>query len=121
VPKSSERWRVQREIRADPTQAASVPLQLPRQLAPLYGGGAPATAEASAAQVASQALALFSRYYHHAAPFSRRALAEILRRCQAPPDSPQDCAELREQAEQTLGDLEVEVGPADQARDSGGA
>jgi spermidine synthase len=121
VPESSERRRVQREIRADPTQATSPLLQLPRQLAPLYGGKAPATAETSAVQVASQALALFSRYYHHAAPFSRRALAETLRRCQTVPDLRQRCAELREQAEQTLGDLEVELGWADQTVDSGGA
>jgi hypothetical protein len=44
------------------------------------------------------------RYYSHAAPFRRTALDEVWQRCRGP-----RCAAGREQAEEQLGVLDVEV------------
>ena len=51
----------------------------------------------------------FYNYYHHTAPFSRRALEEIWRRCETALELRESCIEARSNAEQRLGQLEVGV------------
>ena len=114
VPVSQARAGVMRAIRQQPQIAALTPLGLVAQLAPLYGN-APAPPEGTDPwQAAKRASDLFSRHYHHAAPFSRRALAELWRRCEADPESRERCLEARADAESVLGDLDVDLAPSAQ-------
>jgi spermidine synthase len=109
APGSAARARVLREIQRQPQIAALTPLGLITQLAPLYGE-APAPPDGSDAwQTAKRATDLFSQHYHHAAPFSRRALAELWRRCEADPENRERCREARANAESVLGDLDVDL------------
>jgi hypothetical protein len=48
---------------------------------------------------------LYADLYHHAAPFSRQALAKLWQRCAADPAIPASCAAARVSAIQTFGDL----------------
>jgi hypothetical protein len=109
APGSPARARLLREIQRQPKIAALTPLGLVIQLAPLYGN-APAPPDGSDAwQAAKRATNLFSHHYHHAAPFSRHALAELWRRCEADPEKRERCLEARADAESVLGDLDVEL------------
>jgi hypothetical protein len=56
---------------------------------------------------AHRATEQFVTYYHHAAPFSRRALSNLWRRCQAEPALRPRCVADRAIAERMLGDLDT--------------
>jgi spermidine synthase len=57
----------------------------------------------------------FARYYHHAAPFDRAALAAVWRRCERRPELAARCREKRAVAERVLGELGREVARRDPA------
>ncbi len=59
--------------------------------------------------VARQLSALFERYYHHAAPFSRPALAAIWRDCARDPVRVAACQSGLQDAERRLGPLDHEL------------
>ena len=109
VPNSPARARVIQAIRSQPRIASLTRLGLVAQLAPLFGSG-PAPPDGDAAwQAAKRASDLFSSHYHHAAPFSRRQLAELWRRCEAHPEQRDRCLEARAETESALGDLDVDA------------
>ncbi len=71
--------------------------------------------------VARELTGLFERYYHHAAPFSRRALAAVWRDCARDPRREAACRSGLEDAERRLGPLEQDVaGPGAESPAGGG-
>jgi hypothetical protein len=54
---------------------------------------------------ASQATQLFAELYHHAVPFSRKALGRLWQRCERDPKQQQACFTARMNLKQKLGDL----------------
>ncbi len=83
-------------------------------LLPLVGIVAKDASPVSVAD-ATQATELFILYYTHAAPFSREALADIWRRCEADPAQAGACRAGREAAERRLGPLSAGLAPAEPA------
>jgi spermidine synthase len=74
----------------------------------LHGGGAFTETE-DPVSAATTATNLFTRYYHHAAPFDRAALAEYWQRCERRPSFAASCREKRQIAERALGTLSVDL------------
>jgi hypothetical protein len=81
-------------------------LALLQPLSRLYGGRPLAAEAENPLQAAVQLTESFTRHHHHAAPFSRRALAEIWRRCEGDEQRRERCVKARARVEGRLGDLE---------------
>ena len=97
------------ESRRKPRLQASLSAASMARLAQLFDVDvALANGEAGLA-LAKQSTQAFARFYHHAAPFPRRALAAIWRACSQGGDSVEACRQDQVVAEERLGDLEVEV------------
>jgi len=109
APGSAARTRILGEIQRQPQIAAVTPFGLVTQLARLYGNAAAPPDGSDAWQAAKRATDLFSHHYLHAAPFSRRALSELWRRCEADPEDRERCRGGRANAESVLGDLDVDL------------
>ncbi len=80
-------------------------------LLPLVGVVPDAAGPVSVAD-AQRATELFTLYYTHGAPFSRPALADIWRRCEADPAQRSACRAARAEAERRLGMLDAVLDPA---------
>jgi spermidine synthase len=93
TPRSERRERILRWIRGNPVLSRLTPLDLLEPFAELHGasagGGALSVSEAR------RRAELFSRHYHHAAPFPRMALERLWRRCEADPAQAPRCAAAR--------------------------
>jgi hypothetical protein len=111
VPTSPMRESLENMIREKGRPQLQAGLALLQPLSRLYGGGPLAPEAEDLLQAAAQLTEGFTRYYHHAAPFSRRALAEVWRRCEADEEHRERCAQSRARVEERLGDLESEVAP----------
>jgi hypothetical protein len=105
-PNSPERRRIEAAIRRHPVYSRRTPLELVAPLSRLYGAPV-AEIGTDALGAAHRATEQFVTYYHHAAPFSRRALSDLWRRCQAEPALRSRCLADRAIAERMLGDLET--------------
>ncbi|MEE9609304.1 MAG: fused MFS/spermidine synthase, partial [Myxococcota bacterium] len=105
VPDSPGREKLESAIRANPLLGKVIDLRLVEPLSRLYSREPRATDGPDALGAALQATDRFSRYYHHAAPFSRAALAQAWRRCEADPEFAEQCKQARARAEATLGDF----------------
>jgi predicted membrane-bound spermidine synthase len=75
-------------------------------LARLFGAGPDGASDPHEALEIAQR---FATYYHHAAPFSRAALAALFARCEADASRRAGCQRSRAIAEQALGPLEAEA------------
>jgi len=106
VPVSPERDRVVAKIEGNPNQSRWIPLSMVEPLSRLFGRGELITERELSPQECRRLTGSFSSYYHHAAPFSRRALAEVWRRCVDPPERPGRCRAGLEEVERTLGKLD---------------
>ena len=103
------RARLLAESRRKPRLQASLSAASMTRLAQLFDADvALANGEAGLA-LAKRSTWAFARFYHHAAPFPRSALAAIWRACSRGGDSVEVCRHDRAVAEERLGDLEVEV------------
>jgi spermidine synthase len=108
-PGSELRERLLAESRRKPRLQGSLSAASMARLAQLFDADvALANGEAGLA-LAKQSTQAFARFYHHAAPFSRRSLAAIWRACSRGRDSVEACRHDQAVAEGVLGDLEVEV------------
>jgi len=105
TPVSPERDRIAAEIENDPLRNSWIPLSMVEPLSQLFGDGERIAERELSPEVCRRATQRFSRYYHYTAPFSRRALAEVWRRCVDSPDNPGQCQAGLAQAEKTLGEL----------------
>jgi hypothetical protein len=88
-----------------------IDVSLAPSLLPLLGVG-PADAGPVSVADAQRATELFVSYYTPAAPFSREALADIWRRCEADPAQRDACRAARVEADLQLGSSDVAPGPA---------
>jgi SAM-dependent methyltransferase len=100
IPQSALRDRLVLSIRRHPIASKKTPLELVEPLSLLYGNSGTGPVSVEEALRASE---LFAGYYHHAAPFSRQALAAIWRRCVSDPAQRERCLAARDQAELSLG------------------
>jgi predicted membrane-bound spermidine synthase len=107
VPESPTRERVASAVLGETRPGRKTQLDLVRKFSRLYGGAPLAPEAEDLLLAAKQATTNFVRYYHHAAPFSRRALAELWRRCEVDEERRDRCREARARAEERLGDLET--------------
>jgi len=71
---------------------------------PAANDGSPPSGRESLAK-ASASGRNFQEFYHHAAPFSRAALAELWRRCEVDPKTRDECRKRRAELERRLGKL----------------
>jgi hypothetical protein len=103
------RERIVRSIQKHPIISKRTPLELIEPLTRLYGEAAdPADPVAAAAEATER----FARYYHHAVPFSRKALQQIWRRCFEA--APERCAAAHAAAASRLQELGIAgVAPGD--------
>jgi predicted membrane-bound spermidine synthase len=104
-PGSPELAALVEKIRNHPDFGRSIPLGVVPTLVPLFGSAAPQDGgdPVLAAQRESD---LFVRYYHHLAPFSRKALSEAFRACSKQSNDRRRC-------EEALRTLEAKLGPLD--------
>jgi spermidine synthase len=100
VPQSALRDRLVLAIRRHPILSKKTPLELVEPLSHLYADAETGPVSVEEALRASE---LFARHYHHAAPFSREALATIWRRCSSDPTQRARCLAAHERAERSLG------------------
>jgi spermidine synthase len=98
-------------IRKQPHIVEHADLELLEPLSRLYRDAESATWGGDTVGAAIEASEAFARYYDHAVPFSRAALANIWRRCEADPRRRYDCIAARAEAEAVLGDLAAPVDP----------
>jgi SAM-dependent methyltransferase len=111
---SPRSWRLDdilARIRERPTVAERTDLELVGPLSRLYGDAESAAWGGNTVDAATEASETFARYYHHAAPFSRAALASVWRRCEADLHRRDACIVARAEAEAVLGDLAVSIDP----------
>jgi hypothetical protein len=106
VPRSPTRESLEAVIRERGRPGLRAGLALLQPLLRLYGGRPLADEAENPLRAAAQLTESFTRYYHHAAPFSRRALAELWRRCEADEQHRERCAQARARLEESLGDLD---------------
>ena len=107
-PESPARESIQAAIQADAKMKIAAPFDRIPELVVLFGGDlAP---EGGGPSEAARATQLYVRHYHHAAPFSRSALAKRWSACE--PEQAEACRAGREQAERVLGDLDTPRAPA---------
>jgi spermidine synthase len=104
VPRSVERDRIVAQIERIPI-LDDVSLDRIPALADLYDD-APLAGGRDPLGEARQATQDFERFYHHAVPFRRAALAARWRACEEASVSREDCAAERAAAEKRLGDLD---------------
>jgi len=106
TPQSAERRELRASLAGKPLLAQRLRLADVERLLWLYDGGAPQAplAKLTPANVLL-ATRLYADLYHHAAPFSPRALAQLWQRCASEPGDSPSCAEAREQALAAFGDL----------------
>jgi predicted membrane-bound spermidine synthase len=105
VPQSAARDLLVKAIRNHPVAGLATPLDRVGALSRLFADPPPAPDGTDTLADATEASDLFGRYHHHAAPFSRRALGERWRRCEADPAVRQRCRDGRAAAEAAFGDL----------------
>jgi spermidine synthase len=106
VPVSPGRDKLEQTIRKNTKLAAFLRTdQVPNVMA-LYDDGPPLADEVTPER-ATQASKQYRRFYHYAVPFSREALAEVWRRCEAKAEQQKSCYAARLKAERELGDLGV--------------
>jgi SAM-dependent methyltransferase len=108
VPHSRSRERLIAELRREGILPAEWDPALVETLAALYDETPPPRDSGVPVQLAVDTAKYFAAYFHHAAPFSRRALAAVWAGCQDDPEQPQGCAEMKEQVELLLGPLDAE-------------
>jgi hypothetical protein len=102
---------IARQLRVDPGAKRRVVLRSRvRALSLLYGGLAESVDGQDVLAAARQASSQFAEFYHHAAPFSRRALAELWDRCEATPAQREACRSARDEVEEVLGELRFDLG-----------
>jgi len=112
---TAARHEAMRAARRGTAEGQAIPLELVPPLASLYGVGG--RGRARPLDAAERATENFRRDYHHAASFSRRALAGLWRRCAGGDGDASRCAEARGRAERVLGNLnEPAIPSAQQAR-----
>jgi spermidine synthase len=104
VPESAARAQVMSTLSAK--SKGKIDFKLVPQLLPLYGVAAPDAGRTSA-EDARKATDLFVSFYAHAEPFSRRALADLWRRCEIDPAQRDACRSGRAEADARLGLLET--------------
>jgi hypothetical protein len=110
VPRSPERDRLWAAGTIPSVIAGTASDEVVDHLVRLHGGAAHAAAVADplANDPLAEAMAAtnrFARYYHHAAPFERSALAAYWDRCERPSQGAVRCREKRAVAEAVLGVL----------------
>jgi spermidine synthase len=110
-PHSWRREDLLAQIREQPAVAESANLDLVEPLSRLYRDAEVAMWNGNTVDAAIEASETFARYYDHGVPFSRAALANIWRRCEADPHRRDDCIAARAQAETSLGDLAEPLDP----------
>jgi SAM-dependent methyltransferase len=105
VPDSPLREELQAEILAQPHVARSMDMRVVGPIARLYGDGPVATDVTDPLEAAMEVSHLFSVHYHHAAPFSREALAAAWARCEADAEHLDRCRAARAEVERGLGTI----------------
>ncbi len=105
TPESPERRQLRNELARNPNIAQRLRLNDVERLLWLYDSAPEAPDVKLSPANVLRASELYAELYHHAAPFSRRALAKLWQRCESDPMQPQACALARENVEQALGDL----------------
>jgi hypothetical protein len=106
VPDSPIREQLLAEILAQPHFAGATKGQLVDPVARLYGDGPIATdGAADPVQAAIEASELYLAHFHHAAPFSRKALAAAWDRCEADAERGDRCRAARAEVERRLGTI----------------
>jgi hypothetical protein len=106
APSSPARERIETGLRESVLLSRMTDLELVEPLSRLYGDGGGAADAERGLEHAVQASERFAGYYHHGAPFSRAALAEIWNRCeQDGPEQRERCRRALAQTQSRLGDL----------------
>ena len=105
VPVSPARDKMRSQIRANRELAGVVDIEAVDPLVALFDGAPGAPPAKVTPADATRASNFFIRFYSHAAPFSRTALANLWERCEANPEQRQACVAGRSQVEAIVGDL----------------
>jgi hypothetical protein len=87
--------------------AVGTRLQAVERLLWLYDDAPATPPEQVSPAEAVRASELYASLYHHAVPFSRKALAKLWQICEADPKQQQACFTARMNLKRTLGDLGV--------------
>jgi hypothetical protein len=103
-PESADRDRLRSQLLNNAELTRSTRLQAVRNLVPLFDGAPLPPDDTITPSYVVRASRLFRELYTHAAPFSREALAELWRRCEADPKRQQSCVSQRVEAERSLDD-----------------
>ena len=86
TPESAERRELRAELARRPAIAQRLRLNDVERLLWLYDGAPDAASQRLTPANVLQASDLFADLYHHAVPFSRKALAKLWQRCAADPE-----------------------------------
>jgi hypothetical protein len=106
TPVSPARRKLRRELARSPLVRQRLRLNEIDPLVRLYDDGAqPAELAVPTPAAALEASRLFAAHYHHAAPFSRAALAGLWQRCAVDPLQREACQRALAEVTATLGDL----------------
>jgi hypothetical protein len=105
TPESPERDLMRRQIGNVPLLAQVDRLFAIDWLLGLYDDSPADTSEHVSPSEAARASELYAEYYHHAVPFSRRALAKLWQRCEEDPEQREACITARMNLKPKLGDL----------------